>query len=67
MNGYEATEKILEMNPGAQIVTVIAHDTVDQMEKCLKSGIKDFIPKTVNVKKLRAILNRKLIFFSFQL
>ena len=57
MDGYEATEKILAMDPDMPIVAVTANDTVEQMEKCLKVGMKDFIGKPVNLKKLKTILN----------
>jgi len=56
MNGHEATRRIRERLPeakkGVPILAMTAFATAGEAEKCLSSGMDDYIPKPFNPKNL---------------
>jgi CheY-like chemotaxis protein len=64
MNGYEATARIRESEAaGAShipIVGVTAHALKGDRERCLESGMDDYLPKPVSPRALMAKLERWL-------
>lgn len=64
MDGFEATEKIreLEQSMGRHIpiVAMTANALEGDRERCLAAGMDDYISKPVNVEKLSTILNKWL-------
>ena len=57
MNGYEATAKIREMQKvtgdGTPIIAMTANALEGDKEKCLESGMDDYVSKPISPKKLR--------------
>ncbi|WP_405294888.1 chemotaxis protein CheB [Algibacter sp. Ld11] len=60
MNGIDAMEKILEINPETKIVMQTAYAMPDEREKCFKKGCVDFLSKPVIKEQLFETLNRWL-------
>jgi signal transduction histidine kinase/ActR/RegA family two-component response regulator len=63
MDGFETTRRI-RMLPGAQsampIVALTAHARTQDRDKCLRSGMDDYLSKPINRDELRDILVRLL-------
>ncbi len=60
MNGIEAAEKILEINPKAIIIAQTAFALGDEKERYLKSGMKNVLNKPIDPSELFYICNRYL-------
>ncbi len=63
MDGFEATRRIREAEPGAQrvkIVALSAHAMKGVEEDCLKAGMDGYLSKPVSLDALRACLERHL-------
>ncbi len=64
MDGYEATKKIREIEEGAHVVKIIAM-TANAMEgdrqKCISSGMDDYLSKPINYDKLFEIIEESLV------
>ena len=60
MNGYEATKKIREIGIKTPIVAVTANALKGEKEKCLESGMTDFLPKPFKNRDIQPILDRWL-------
>lgn len=63
MDGYEATEKILELInkqkiPSLPVIALTARATLKDREKCLKVGMSDFLTKPVRKEELLRTLIR---------
>lgn len=52
MDGYEATQRLLELAPDLPIIGQTAHAFGDEKEKCLKSGMSGYIPKPIDAEIL---------------
>lgn len=65
LDGYQATQKIREMEESSPMHTPIIAMTANAMmgdrEKCLKCGMDDYISKPLRAEHLRAILNNLFI------
>lgn len=61
MNGYEATRRIRKMDFVAPIVAVTASATTGEYEKCINSGMTDFLTKPFKKDDLLPILNKWLV------
>lgn len=67
MNGYEATEKIRQMEEFKflPIIALTAHTMTGDREKCIAAGMNDFISKPIDpeklIKLLESWLNKKNI------
>jgi len=65
MNGYEATARIRDprsgvRNPQIPVVALTAHAMTGDREKCLAAGMNDYAVKPVDVKALKAVLEKWL-------
>jgi len=60
MNGYEATTRIREMNIKSPIIAVTASATTGEYEKCIDSGMTDFLTKPFKKDDLLPVLNKWL-------
>lgn len=63
MDGYQTTRQIREREAGknrAIIVALTANALQGDREKCLASGMDDYISKPIEVSKLEEILNKYL-------
>jgi two-component system CheB/CheR fusion protein len=58
MNGIEAMEKILKINPEAKIIMQTAYAMADEKEKCYKKGCVDFLSKPVVKEQLFETLDK---------
>lgn len=62
MNGYQATQAIRSREKLEEtrvpIVAVTADAMIGTREKCLESGMDDYITKPININKLREVLSR---------
>lgn len=61
MDGLAATRRIRESLPGDRqpaIIALTAHVVKGEKEKCLHSGMNDFLPKPVDPAQLRATVKR---------
>ena len=65
MDGYEATRyirsgKTAVLNPNVPIVAMTAHAMSGDKEKCLTTGMDDYLSKPINPHKLKEMLERWL-------
>jgi len=59
MNGYEATRRIRQMAPprnGIPIIAMTAHALSGQREKCIASGMNDYLAKPVSIEQIGAVI-----------
>jgi len=64
MNGYEATKKIRELEGDrkhAIIIALTANATVGDREKCILSGMDDYLSKPIDIEKLKHIIEKYII------
>lgn len=60
MDGYEATRVIRKGNSDVKIVAMTANAMQGDREKCLESGMDDYVSKPIKVEELAATLKRQL-------
>lgn len=60
MNGYEATRKIRNMNVRVPVIAVTASATTGEYEKCIDSGMTDFLTKPFKKSDLLPVLEKWL-------
>lgn len=58
MDGYEALEKIIEMNSKAQVVIVTADIQSQAQAQVIALGAKMVIPKPISNEKMQAVLEQ---------
>ena len=58
MDGFETAKKIREMGITIPIVAVSALTMKQDLQSSIRSGCNEFLPKPVNIKKLRSILQK---------
>ncbi len=58
VNGYEAGEEILKINPDAIIIAQTANAMAHEKQKCFAMGFKDYITKPIRKPKLFEILDK---------
>lgn len=58
MDGYEATQKIKEINNNASVVALSAYVMKPDRERALESGCNDFMPKPIHSNQLDLILEK---------
>ena len=56
MNGYEATRKIREFNPGVVIIAQTAYALTGDREKAIHSGCNEYITKPIHKEVLFRIM-----------
>lgn len=61
MDGLQALKKIMELDPGAQVVMITALGQKDQVLACVKAGAQDFIIKPFDQERVTETLNHLLV------
>ena len=56
MNGYEATQKIKELNPSIPVIAQTAYSTKEDKKKALNAGCDDFLSKPIKKEALQQVL-----------
>lgn len=59
-DGYEATRKIKELNPGLPIIAQTAFADNESKAKAIKAGCNDFITKPINKHELLSLIDHHL-------
>ncbi|MCD4723093.1 MAG: response regulator [Desulfobacula sp.] len=60
MDGHEATQ-IIRKEPGFNslpIIALTAHAMAEEREKCLNTGMNDYLPKPIKIEELYAVLTK---------
>ena len=65
MDGYEATRQIRSqstttINPGVTIIAMTAHALKSDRDRCLNTGMNDFLTKPVRLEELNEVLTRAM-------
>lgn len=60
MNGFEAAESILKIDPSAVIIAQTAFTSLDEKEKCINLGFADYLTKPVSKKAIASSLAKHL-------
>ncbi|GAB3897133.1 hypothetical protein GCM10028803_15290 [Larkinella knui] len=62
MNGYEATQRIREIEPGRRVpvIALTAGTVKGEREKCLEAGMDDFLTKPIVEESIRSLFNKWL-------
>lgn len=60
MDGFEAAEKIFEIDPDAIIIAQTAYAMAGDREKCLKSGFTDYVSKPMKKEQVLAALAKNI-------
>ncbi len=59
LDGIEVTQQVrLEIDNPPAIVAMTAHRDRDEMNRCLKAGMKEFITKPISIEELKKLLER---------
>ena len=58
MNGLEALEKIKGLHPDVTVIIMTAHDTVETTIEAMKLQAFDFLPKPIDLDRVKSILDR---------
>ncbi len=64
MDGLTATQKIRQLDPPVNevpIIAVTAHSSMKDREKCLASGMNDYIAKPININFMRMTIDQWLL------
>ena len=61
MNGYDALDEIMKIEPDTQVIVVSADIQTEARERVLKSGAKNMCPKPINDEKMQNIFIHDLI------
>ena len=56
LDGFEATERILRMDPSSNILALTAYCSESVKKKCIELGMKEVLNKPVTVAKLDQIM-----------
>jgi CheY-like chemotaxis protein len=60
MDGYQATQKILQLAPGLPIIAQTAHAFSEERDRCLAAGMVAHLPKPINADELLRLVRAKL-------
>lgn len=60
MNGLDALKQIKSMQPDAIVVVMTAHDDVDTTIQAMKLQAFDFLPKPIDLDKVKVVLDRAI-------
>ena len=58
MSGLEALKKIKGLHPDVTVIIMTAHDTVETTIEAMKLQAFDFLPKPIDLNRVKAILDR---------
>jgi len=56
MDGHEVAKKIRKVDSKVKIIALIALAMHTEKEKCLESGMNDFLTKPISQEKFKAVL-----------
>jgi CheY-like chemotaxis protein len=59
MDGYEATRKIKDKDPDAVIIAMTAFAMKGDKEKCLESGMNDYLAKPVSPRQIAEVIEKR--------
>lgn len=66
INGMEVSQRILQMNPAANILILSMYDDEDYVSKCIENGVKGYVVKSESSQELeyavKSILHGKTYF-----
>src|ERR1051326_1008827 len=54
VNGIEILERIVSIDPGADVILITAHYSAESAVEAIKKGAADYLTKPVDIEKLRA-------------
>jgi len=57
MDGFEATQEILKMNPNIPVIAQTAHVLESERNQCFTSGCKAYIAKPIDIVELLKTMN----------
>ncbi len=60
MDGYEATRQIRQFNSQVVIIAQTAYSLIGDYEKAMAAGCNDYIPKPLNIAKLKNLIQKHL-------
>ena len=60
MDGYEATQLVLEIAPALPVIGLTAHAMVEERDKCVAAGMVEHIAKPINIDTLVDAILRQL-------
>ncbi|MGB0712201.1 MAG: response regulator [Gammaproteobacteria bacterium] len=60
MNGFDATRALREQGARLPVIAMTAHAMTGDRARCLAAGMDDYISKPVNMKALRAVIEKWL-------
>jgi len=60
MNGYEATQKIKELNPSVPVIALTAYAHYQGKIDCITAGCDEFIAKPFNINSLLDTIQKHL-------
>lgn len=60
VDGAEASQSIIEMNPDARIIIVSAVNSADEIKRCIGIGVRDYLVKPFLDEKLLAAFHNQL-------
>ncbi len=60
MDGYEATRQIRQFNSEVVIIAQTAYSLIGDYEKAMAAGCNDYIPKPLNIAKLKNLIQKHL-------
>ena len=58
IDGYEATQKIRQAGSEIPIIALTANAMPGDKEKCIESGMNDYLPKPLHVNEIEAMLKK---------
>ena len=61
MDGYEALEKIMAIDPDTQVIVISADIQSEAKQRVLKAGAKNMCPKPISAEKMLQIFEQDLL------
>jgi len=61
LNGYDATQRIKEINPSVPVIAVTAYAHSQGIQDCYNAGCDDFISKPYDINKIVKLIEHYLV------